>query len=348
MRILRDTDGSGDRESKDRSEKKRTASGRPSPKVLSCEEIFAVESAVEEMLFEEGYPLPARGLTLRIGAARSGKTLLCVQEAVAVATGRPLFDNYRCLRPGAIMIIEADDNSGPAAIQTILKRSGVDPKTPTICMVEKPGFCLGPMFCDWLRNQIVERSLKLVVLDSYTAMRGPRPAGCDFVKVEQSELMQLDALAKEMGCAIVLIHHTSKGSTGLEWAQQGAGSFAITMAVEGQTCLERFADLEPGAKERLLRMRTRHSDEYHLVLRFRKETLNFEHVLDGAASEFYPAIKQIDSELGRTVLFGPPELMQATGVSRATAYRIITRLRHAGALEKVNSGTYRLSQSLRL
>jgi hypothetical protein len=346
MAMLRATDND---DSKKRSEKKRAASSKPSPKVLSCEEIFAVESAVEEMLFEEGYPLPARGLTLKVGTARSGKTVLTIQEAVSVATGRPLFDYYRCVKPGAVMIVEADDSSGAAAIKTILERSGVDPKTPTICMVEELPFCflLGPMFLDWLRHQIVERSLRLVVLDSYTALRGPRTAGCDFVKAEESELKQLDALGKELGCAIVLIHHASKGSTGLEWAQRGAGSFAVTMAAEGHTCLERFLDLEPGANERLLRMRTRHSEEHHLVLRFSKETLSFTHVLDGAASELYPVLRQIKSEV-ETPTFGPKDLSQATGVSIATAHRLIARLRFAGAIKKLRYGDYELSSGLRI
>ena len=43
-----------------------------------------------------------------MGAAKSGKTLLGVQQAAAVASGAALFDTYRVLKQGAALIVEQE------------------------------------------------------------------------------------------------------------------------------------------------------------------------------------------------------------------------------------------------
>jgi hypothetical protein len=177
------------------------------------------------------------------------------------------------------------------------------------------------------------------VLDSYTALRGPHGPGIDIVKVEQTELSQLDALGKEAGSAIEVIHHESKGAAGLDWASLGAGTFAMHMAVEGLIQVSRFRDLD--GPERLVRIRVRrHPADVYLVLRFRKDSLDHEWVLENSAAELYPVMKQIQGEFSSKEPFGAKDLSQATGVSRATAYRQIDRLRYAGAIRKIGRGEY--------
>jgi hypothetical protein len=327
----------------DNSQKKKQTADRPLPKILNCAELLMVESETEEMLFGDGYSLPARGLTLKVGAPKSGKTLLAVQEALAIAQGRALFDNYRVLKKGAVLIVEQDDPNGAASIKTIVERCGGTADLPLYVVPSLP-FGFGPALLDWLRDRITELSLKLVVIDSYTSLRGPRSAGVDFVKQEQTELRQLDALAKakETPCAIEVIHHASKGAAALDWTQSAAGSYAMAGATEAQIHLSRFIELEGAAAERLVRIRGRHSADEQMVLRFRKDTLDYEHVMDGAAAPLYPAIQQIRLEFGQRP-FTVKELTQATGMSRATAYRLLDRLRFAGALKKVGSGQYVLA-----
>jgi hypothetical protein len=314
------------------------------PRILSCAEVLKVETPAEEVIFD-GYPVPARGLTLLVGTPKSGKTLLAVQEGLAIARKRSLFDYYKILKSGPVMIIEQDDPGGAASIKTILERSGVNSDTPLSVVPQLP-FGLGVNLLDWLKEQITKLSLVFVVIDSYTAVRGPRAQGIDIVKQEQTELRQIDALGKELGCAIKLIHHASKGAAMLDWTQTAAGSFSVAGASEAQVHLSRFRDLDGGAAERLVRIQGRHSGDAYLVLRFRKDTLDFEWVLEGGAAEFYPVLKQIKSEVSET--FEPKQLSQATGVNRATAHRIIARLRFAGALDRVGFGQYRLSAALKL
>lgn len=117
-----------------------------------------------------------------------------------------------------------------------------------------------------------------------TALRASRIKGGDIVKAEQEDFTQLDALAKRTNCAILIVHHGSKGSAGLHWTQQAAGTFAVGAATESQVFVSRFAELDGAAPERPVQIRGRHSEDLEMVIRFRKETLDYEHVLDGGAA----------------------------------------------------------------
>jgi hypothetical protein len=124
-----------------------------------------------------------------------------------------------------------------AAVSSASERHTAVPRTAS-------AFTFGPDFLTWLEGQITVRGLCFVVLDSYTALRGPRLASTDIVKAEQSDLTLLDGLAKKTGCAIVLIHHASKGSASLDWSEKAAGTFAMSAATEAQIPVARFPELD--------------------------------------------------------------------------------------------------------
>jgi hypothetical protein len=315
--------------------------GHAAPVVLSCAEILRIATPPSDTLFDDGYPLPARGLTLKVGAPKSGKTLLAVQEALAIARGQPLFDYYRTRKQGAVMIVEQDDPDGAVSIKGVLERCGVSSDTP-IYVVPELTFGFGAALLDWLAEQIGRLRLVLIVMDSYTAIRGSRTPGADIVKQEQAELRQLDALAKKHACAIQLITHASKGAAALDWTQNAAGSYVMAGASEAQVHVSRFAEFDSGATERLIRIRARHAEDAQIVARFRKDRLDYEHVLEGGAAPLYPALEQIRREFGSGD-FSAKDLWSATGISRSTAFRVLDRLRLASAIQKRSHGQYFLT-----
>jgi hypothetical protein len=336
MAILRGHDSS------QKKQRQQQTGKRPAPKEITYSELIERKPEVGQMLFE-GYPLPAHGCTLKFGASKSGKTVLAVQEMLAIASGRALFDYYRVLKQGDVMIVEMDDPAGADAIAPMVTRFAAKSELP-FHTFDKLSFGIGPQMLDWLRERIAEWSLRLIVLDSYTALRGPRASGVDIVKQEQFELNQLDALGKEKKTAIEVIHHTSKGAAGLDWTQQGAGTFAMNQATEGVIHVSRFSELD--GPERLVRMRMRrHHADVHMVLRFRKDMLDHEHVLESAAAELYPLITRMKTEFGEGS-FGIRQLTETTGASRSTAHRWLDRLRYADAIQKDGRGDYRLTVKL--
>jgi hypothetical protein len=312
-----------------------------SPEILSVADLMALDIPEPEMLIEGMVPM--RGASLIVGAPKSGKTLLAAQAAIAVASGAALFGNYRVVRQGAVMMIEQDDPAATASMKQILDKSPVPVAGIPLFLVPEVKFTFGPKFIAWLEGEITRLSLRLVVLDSYTALRGSRIKGGDIVKAERDDLTQLDGLAKRTESALVVLHHNSKGSAGLDWSQQAGGTFAMTAATESQISISRFTDLDIASPERLVRIRGRHSEDLEMVLRFRKKTLDYEHVLEGGAASDYPLLLQLQNTFG-TKSFGAKELSLGTGVSRATAHRQIARFHRAGALTKCAYGEYVLSR----
>jgi AAA domain len=308
--------------------------------VLNVADVLALDTPAPSMLIEQ--IVPERGASLIVGAAKSNKTLLAVQMGIAVASGNPFLENYRVLRPGPVLIVEQDDPGGAASLKTILGVSPVPVADIPFFLAPRVPFNFGSELLAWLEEQIVTRGLHLVVLDSYTSLRGSRGNGIDIVKAEQHDLTMLDELAKRTGCAIVVIHHASKGAATLDWDSQAAGTFAMTAATESQMHVSRFRDLDGNAPERLIRIRGRHQEGLELVVRFRKGTLDHEHVLEGGAAPLFPLIAQLQTAFGAQP-FGPKELTHATGVSRATAHRQIDRLYRADVLTKRGYGEYVLS-----
>jgi hypothetical protein len=311
---------------------------KPAPTVLTVDDLLELDVPAPEMLIENLQP--KCGASLIVGASKSGKTILAVQKALAVATGRPLFDHYKVLTQGAALIIEQDDPAGEATIKNIIQSAGVKSGTP-LYVVPRVPFSFGTEFFEWLEGQITKRSLRFVALDSYTALRGSRGGRADIVKAEQTDMTLLDALGKRTGCAIDVIHHYSKGSASLDWSQKAAGTFAMSAATEGQMHVSRFPQLDSASPERLVRVRGRHLADVEMVLRFRAETLDYAHLLAGGAAPLFPLLLQIRSAFGQES-FGPRELSHETGVSRATASRHIDQLHRTGALVRRGYGEYAL------
>jgi AAA domain len=313
------------------------ASGSKRPNILSVSDVLALDVPPPSLLIEN--LLPAAGATLIFGAPKSNKTLVAIQAGIAVASAHSFLDFYRVLEPGPVLLVEQDDPAGAASVKTILQRSPVPVAEIPFFLAPRVPFSFGEQFIEWLEGEIVLRKLRLCILDSYTALRGPRGSGVDIVKAEQSDLTMLDELGKRTDCALLIIHHASKGSASLDWSDRAAGTFAMSAATEAQIHLSRFADLDTNAPERLVRIRGRHLEGIEMVLRFRKDTLDHEHVLEGGAAPYFPLLLQMRAAFGAQS-FGAKELSHVTGVSRATAHRQIDRLFRSGALTKRGFGEY--------
>ena len=94
------------------------------PRVLGVADLLALDTPAPSMLIEN--IVPERGASLIVGAAKTNKTLIAVQMAIAEASGNPFLENYEVLRPGPVLMVEQDDPAGAASIKEVLKRSPVN------------------------------------------------------------------------------------------------------------------------------------------------------------------------------------------------------------------------------
>jgi hypothetical protein len=100
-------------------------------------------------------------------------------------------------------MVEQDDPAGAASIQDVLKRSPVSVNGISIWW----SVChfASARTAAWLEEKIKMLTLRLVILDSYTALRSSRGYGVDIVKAEHHDLTMLDELAKRTGSAIDVV-----------------------------------------------------------------------------------------------------------------------------------------------
>jgi hypothetical protein len=308
------------------------------PESVSIDELLAMDLPEPEFLIE--HLLPKRGVSMLVGPTKAGKTLLAVQIAVSVASGRPVFDYYSVDGGGPVLVVEVDDVGGASSLRGVLRRYRTPVAGLPVRIVTRLPFPIGPALFEWLESEIKSRKLRLVVLDSYTALRSSRGNGCDIVKVEQTELAVLYDLAVRADCSILLLHHDSKAGAKLDNFERGAGTYAVNAAPAGQITIARFAELD--GPERLVRARTRHAEDIQMVLRLEKESLEYKHVMEGGAAGLYPLLAQIRANFEGDS-FGPKRFAQLTGFSPAHTHRIIAKLHHAGAIEKRGFGEYVLA-----
>lgn len=317
-----------------------TAPPPPKYRIVTAEDILKMELPPVEFAIDPLISTP--GLWLVNGSQKAGKTMLAAQAALTMTAGGVFLDRYQTQAATGAMFIEQDDPSGVAALRLILDRTPVQYNRQRFFSIVDAHFQIEPGFIEFLEGEITAKRLGVLVLDSYTAMRGPRSGSSDLVKSESIELGLLDALAKRTGCLILVIHHASKGSAALDWSDRSAGTFAMGAHSEGQIFISRFNDLPSSAPERLVQIRGRHVGGAEMVIKFNAERLAYDFLLEGPAASSYPALLQVKSEFGM-VPFSPKALCNATGMSRASAHRLIGRLLANNLASKVGYGEYRLA-----
>lgn len=309
----------------------------------SIGDLMAMSLTKSDTLIEGLIPTP--GLTVLIGAKKAGKTVLAAQIALSITAGEALCGYYRIRRAGPVLFIEQDDPAGAASLKDIIERTPLPIADKPFRWLAGTDFVLGPDFLGALETEIRAHELRLVVIDSYTAIRGTRKSGGDVVKTEGEDFRGLDTLGKRLGCAILLLHHISHGNSNQHWSDRAAGTYAIGACSECQVYIDRFRELDINAPERLVRIEGRHVASAAHVLRFRADTLDYEHVYEGGAAEYWSDILDIRNHFGNRA-FGPKDLCHETGAARITAHRLITRLTAAGVLQRRGYGEYGLVEGL--
>lgn len=159
---------------------------------------------------ESAVLLPAGELTVVSGASKGGKTTFVAAASVAIAAGRPFLGMPT--RQGTVVYVQADD---PVAFWT--RRVGMIAKALQV----EPGELDGHFYTsseqrlllddrsdvDRLLRHLSELQPSVVVLDPLRRlMAGEENSATDMAQV----IRNLDRIRDELGCALVLVHHSRK------------------------------------------------------------------------------------------------------------------------------------------
>lgn len=170
-----------------------------------------------------------------IASPKTGKSWLTLDLAIAVATGRPWLGRYETV-PGSVLIIDNELHRETSAhrIPQVASARGVAMREidERIFVDNLRGrlqdiFTLAPYFA-----ALAPGRFKIIVLDAFYRFM---PAGGD--ENDNGTMAniynRLDAFADRLGCAFVLIHHSTKGSqSGKSVTDVGAGAGAQSRATD--------------------------------------------------------------------------------------------------------------------
>ena len=124
-------------------------------------------------------------------------------------------------------------------------------------------------------------------------------------------------------CAIILVHHHSKGQHE-DTFDNAAGSYAMNASAD---CLWSFTRLENS--ERILNVMGRDADPYSLVYK-RGSDGKLAYVLDGPAAEFWMQLRE--AAPGLDDVFSPGDVGKALGLSPRQGRRVLKQWTYAGAV----------------
>ena len=177
---------------------------------MTLAELMARDVTVEYLIDNL---IAAQQPILLTGPVKSLKTSILLALCLALATGRHFLGYFRVLRSIAVAVLTGE--SGLATIKETLARigraAGIDPATVTRLIIsDRIPHLASFEHLDAIRQLILDYQLELLAIDpAYLALDGTDAAN---VMIFGQQLRAVSELCQELGVALLLCHHTRKGS----------------------------------------------------------------------------------------------------------------------------------------
>ena len=186
------------------------ASGEVDFQPMTLAQLMQRDVAVEYLIDNL---IVARQPILLAGPVKSLKTSILLDLCFALATGGHFLGYFRVLRSIAVAVLTGE--SGLPTVKDTLARIGraanIDPANVTRLVIsDRVPHLSNPAHLDAIRRLILDYELELLAIDpAYLALDGTDASN---VMIFGQQLRAVSELCQEMGVALLLCHHTKKGS----------------------------------------------------------------------------------------------------------------------------------------
>lgn len=294
-------------------------------------------SALMSMKFDPiRYVVPgyiAEGLTLFAGAPKIGKSWTALDLGVSVSSGGSAFGSVKC-EQGDVLYLALEDNQ--RRLQSRLKVMGrtMAPERLTF-MTEWPTLdegCLDELEA-WAHG--VEKP-RLVIVDVLAKVKPAAKGNDQIYDADYRTMTGLHAFATRHRLAVVVVHHTRKMEADDPF-DTVSGTRGLTGAADTIMVLKR----DIGTAKTVLYVRGRDVEEVETALEFKRDIGTW--VILGAAHEVG---KTNERQAILQALKGQPEPLTAREISDllnkdyGAVRKCLTRMAHAGEIEKTGRGLY--------
>lgn len=180
-----------------------------------------------------------------VGSPKTRKSFLAMQIALSVATGANLFDLLPKCDPAGVMIFDNELTAGVLKdrFQKVCRDMRIAPGGLNVLIECSRGKGTDlKRLVPRLKDRLVGRGIKLIILDAFYKLL---PRGYDENdNAMMTELFnELDSLATAVDAAVIVIHHTSKGSQfHKSVTDMGSGAGSMSRAADTHAVLRKHQD----------------------------------------------------------------------------------------------------------
>lgn len=276
----------------------------------------------------------SEGLTILAGKPKGGKSWLCLDMALAVASGGYALGSVK-VDEGDVLYLALEDNTRRLQ-RRIRQLLGDRPKPARLSIAtECPTLDKGGLQAieGWCQDA---PSPRLIVVDVFAKVRPDRKLKEGLYDGDYKAIAPLKDLADRLGLAVVIVHHTSKRADAADPFDTISGTTGMTGAADTVVIL---ASSTEGPK---LYGRGRDVEEFEKALRFDKTTGQWL-VLGDAAEVVQSDERKAVRDLLETAKepLSPKEVAQALGKKEGGIRMLLGRMTDAGDVVKVSRGRYR-------
>lgn len=208
--------------------------------IMSHAELMRMEIPEQQWVVDD---LVAPGVTLLFSVPKGRKSFLCLDLAISVSTGRPMFDKYP-VKQGSVLYLALEDSALRLRARSEKVLAGLPPGSLWLFPVDSGQWGAldedgSERIVDWIKSV---RDPRLVIIDVFEKVRGSRK-GDSVYGTDYEAIRPLGEIAAETGVAVIVVHHTSKAMFNVDDPMSAAsGSNGLRGSVDNLIFLRKKGD----------------------------------------------------------------------------------------------------------
>jgi len=315
-----------------------TGVAQPEPKRLSARELMKMQFPPKREIIKGIIPA---GCIILVGAPKVGKSWFVLQAATAVASGSDFLGAPT--EQGDVLYLALEDGFARLQSRLLMQAQGCIDEIPEgfdlqteIPLADKGGLAA---IEEWLQEH---PKASMVIVDVLKMFRATRGAKTNPYDQDYADIRPLTALANKYKVAIVVVHHTNKGSANaIDPFDRVSGTGGISGAADGTLIL---APDEAGTIG--LYGRGRDFMEFDKAIQLQPETCTWtvdadapvrDRNMGDAANAILRALRDADEPMSPTLI------AQAADLDRVTVSQKLAALEKKGSVRKAGRGQWELA-----
>ncbi len=310
----------------------------PEPKRISARDLMKLHFPPKREIVKGIIPA---GCIILVGAPKVGKSWFVLQAATAVAAGSDFLGAPT--EQGDVLYLALEDGFARLQSRLMMQASGCIDEIPEgfdlqteIPLADKGGLAV---IEEWLHDH---PKASMVIVDVLKMFRATRSAKTNPYDQDYADIRPLTALANKYKVAIVVVHHTNKGSAGaIDPFDRVSGTGGISGAADGTLIL---APDEAGTIG--LYGRGRDFMEFDKAIQLQPETCTWtvdadapvrDRNMGDTANTILRTLRDTDEPMSPTLISA------ATDIDRVTVSQKLAALEKKGTVRKVGRGQWELA-----